>query len=278
MRDDLRPHPRRRLPPAVLHGRRQPVLRPCAADMQGVPIECPGCAPVGGLGVEEEGQQEPHLARLHACGSCGRRRAAWLAHTRTMHMCWVHPRRSALGALGLQGRAAQHGRTPGRLVVCRCGLPPRQAPGLVGCPCVAGQCDHPSHTRTRPCGLAGYAAGDAPLPGPNYVPAGDLQRTFGAKGDGKADDTDAFRAAIASVKNAAVLYIPAGVGLLDGTRTQGSSGLLAGRGRVAPCPRPAGHVSAGQPPHIRLLAAAPPPPHHARTLVQARIASTCPCK
>jgi len=54
--------------------------------------------------------------------------------------------------------------------------------------------------------FAGYACGERPIP--NVAEAANV-RDFGAKGDGTTDDTDAFLAAIAKVKQGAVI-VPAG--------------------------------------------------------------------
>lgn len=54
--------------------------------------------------------------------------------------------------------------------------------------------------------FAGYHSGEAPLPNP---PVKANVRDFGAKGDGVADDTEAFVRALAAVSNGAVL-VPAG--------------------------------------------------------------------
>src|SRR5215211_3974459 len=59
---------------------------------------------------------------------------------------------------------------------------------------------------------AGYHAGEAEIPAP---PARwDLKRDFGAKGDGRADDSQALLNAVRSIK-AGVLYIPKGTYLIS---------------------------------------------------------------
>lgn len=62
---------------------------------------------------------------------------------------------------------------------------------------------------------AGYAAGDTSIPGSGYVSsfAADIKADYGAKGDGKTDDTAAFLNFIADAKSRAVLRIPAGMHL-----------------------------------------------------------------
>ena len=55
----------------------------------------------------------------------------------------------------------------------------------------------------------GYSAGEAPLPSP---PVTVNVMDMGAKGDGTADDTKAFVAAIKAVAGGGVIYIPPGVG------------------------------------------------------------------
>ncbi|HEX6718765.1 MAG TPA: glycosyl hydrolase family 28-related protein, partial [Pyrinomonadaceae bacterium] len=53
---------------------------------------------------------------------------------------------------------------------------------------------------------AGYHSGETPLP---KVPRGVSVKDFGAKGDGKTDDTAAFLKALATVKSGAI-EVPAG--------------------------------------------------------------------
>jgi len=61
--------------------------------------------------------------------------------------------------------------------------------------------------------MPGYRAGQDPLPDmPMTV---DLQVSYGAVGDGKADDTQALLNAINDVTDQAVIYIPPGTELLS---------------------------------------------------------------
>lgn len=55
---------------------------------------------------------------------------------------------------------------------------------------------------------AGYAAGDKRIP--KFAIAADIKSDFGAVGDGKTDDTQAFLAAVESVRDRATIYIPEG--------------------------------------------------------------------
>ncbi|KAF6262421.1 hypothetical protein COO60DRAFT_1676006 [Scenedesmus sp. NREL 46B-D3] len=55
---------------------------------------------------------------------------------------------------------------------------------------------------------AGYRAGEAPLP--DMPPSVDLKASFGARGDGRTDDTQAFLDAIEAVTDQGVIYIPPG--------------------------------------------------------------------
>jgi sugar phosphate isomerase/epimerase len=55
---------------------------------------------------------------------------------------------------------------------------------------------------------AGYAGGD--LRPPTLPVSGNLVDDFGAVGDGKADDTQAFMDAVAAVGSRGVLYLPPG--------------------------------------------------------------------
>ncbi len=56
-----------------------------------------------------------------------------------------------------------------------------------------------------PC--AGYMAGEADIP--DREPTHNI-KSYGAKGDGKSDDSNAFLRAIADMDNGDVLRIPAG--------------------------------------------------------------------
>jgi hypothetical protein len=57
------------------------------------------------------------------------------------------------------------------------------------------------------CG-AGYNAGETGIP--VKTPTRDVQKDFGAKGDGRTDDSRAFARAFDSMKDGDVLRIPAG--------------------------------------------------------------------
>lgn len=69
---------------------------------------------------------------------------------------------------------------------------------------------------------AGYACGERKIPAP---PAVDSVRKYGAKGDGKTDDTKAFQAALAKAKPGA-LMVPAGTYLLSDKLTLKTSGVV----------------------------------------------------
>ncbi len=70
--------------------------------------------------------------------------------------------------------------------------------------------------------LAGYRCGERPLPD---VPVAANVKTFGAVGDGKTDDTAAFRKAVAATENGAI-FIPAGRYVLTDTVRIEKSGLV----------------------------------------------------
>src|ERR1700744_6659237 len=61
------------------------------------------------------------------------------------------------------------------------------------------------HGRLPDFSYAGYHSGEVPLPN---VPPGVSVKNFGAKGDGIADDTEAFKKAIASARGA--IEVPPG--------------------------------------------------------------------
>lgn len=55
---------------------------------------------------------------------------------------------------------------------------------------------------------AGYKAGEDPVP--DMPPSVDIKLSYGAKGDGKTDDTAAFLDAVDAVADQGVIYIPSG--------------------------------------------------------------------
>jgi hypothetical protein len=92
-----------------------------------------------------------------------------------------------------------------------------------------------THALIPNCSYAGYQCGDQPIPEP--AATFDLRRDFGAKGDGAADDTAAFAAAIAKAGAAgqpgrpAVIAVPGGIYYVTGLiRLDRSNVVIRGAG------------------------------------------------
>ena len=73
-----------------------------------------------------------------------------------------------------------------------------------------------SRSRLADWSFAGYRLGDYDVP--DVEPLGDMQDTFGARGDGVSDDTAAFELAIDTVTESGVFYLPEGVYVLTRVR------------------------------------------------------------
>jgi hypothetical protein len=87
-----------------------------------------------------------------------------------------------------------------------------------------------THPLIPNCSYAGYRFGEAPLP--DAKPTFDLKRDFGAKGDGAADDTAAFAAAIAKAgEKGGTIVVPGGIYYVTGMiRLDRSHVVLRGEG------------------------------------------------
>lgn len=88
----------------------------------------------------------------------------------------------------------------------------------------------PAVSRLLDYSYAGYRAGMAPLPSPPI--SADLKVTYGAKGDGKTDDTQALLNAINdAVDQITVIYLPPGRYLLSNKIDISKRIILRGAGR-----------------------------------------------
>jgi hypothetical protein len=100
--------------------------------------------------------------------------------------------------------------------------------------------------RLPDCSFAGYACGERPFP---TVAVATSVREFGAKGDGRNDDSNAFLAALAQAAKAgrpAAVLVPAGRYLITAILEIGTSGVVLrgeGAGRsVLVCPKPLNEI------------------------------------
>lgn len=88
----------------------------------------------------------------------------------------------------------------------------------------------PASSRLLDYSFAGYRAGMEPIPSPPM--SADLKVTYGAKGDGKTDDTQALLNAINdAVDQLTVLYLPPGRYLLSKRIDISKRVILRGAGR-----------------------------------------------
>lgn len=96
---------------------------------------------------------------------------------------------------------------------------------LYGC---AGEQWTPS-SRLLDFSYAGYRAGEDPVP--DMPPSADLKVSFGARGDGRTDDTQAFLDAIDAVTDQGVVYIPPGTYVISQRLEIPKRVVLKGAGR-----------------------------------------------